>query len=49
MFSVTNVIEARRPDIVVIDKKEGKVIIIDIAVSADVRVVEKEREKVEKH
>ena len=30
-----NVIEARRPDIIVIDKKERKVIIIGIAVPAD--------------
>ena len=44
-----NVIEARRPDIIVIDKKERKGIIIDIAVPADVRVGEKEREKVEKN
>ena len=41
--------EARRPDIIVIDKKERKGIIIDIAVRADVRVGEKEREKVEKY
>ena len=41
-----NVIEARRPDIIVIDKKERKGIIIDIAVPADVRVGEKEKEKV---
>ena len=44
-----NVIEARRPDIIVIDKKEQKGLIIDIAVPADVRVEEKEREKVEKY
>ena len=42
-------IEARRPDIIVIDKKERKGLIIDIAVPADVRVEEKEREKVEKY
>ena len=40
--------EARRPDITLIVKKERKGIIIDIAVLADVRVGEKEREKVEK-
>ena len=40
-----NVIEARRPEIIVIDKKERKGIIIDIAVPADVRVGGKEREK----
>ena len=44
-----NVIEARRPDIILIDKKERKAIIIDIAVPAHVRVGEKEREKMEKY
>ena len=44
-----NVIEARRPDIILIDKKERKWIIIDIGVPADVRVGGKEREKVEKY
>ena len=44
-----NVIEARRPDIVVIDKKEKVCIIVDIAVPADRRVEEKEPEKVEKY
>ena len=50
-FQCDNVIEARRPDIVVviIDKKERKGIIIDIAVPVDVRVGIKEREKVEKY
>ena len=38
---------ARRPDLIVIDKKEQKGIIIDIAVPDDVRVEEKE--KVEKY
>ena len=42
-----NLIEARRPDLKVIDKKEQKGIIIDIAVLADLRVQEKE--KVEKY
>ena len=42
-----NLIEARRPDLIVIGKKEQKGIIIDIAVLADVRVEEKE--KVEKY
>ena len=44
-----NLIEARRPDLIVIDKKEQKGIIIDIAVPADVRVEEKEKENVEKY
>ena len=42
-------IEARKPDIILIDKKEWKGIIIDIAVPADVRVGETEREKLEKY
>ena len=42
-----NLIEARRPDLIVIDKKEQKGIIVDIAVPAYVRVEEKE--KVEKY
>ena len=44
-----NLIEARRPDLIVIDKREQKGIIIDIAVPADVRVQEKEKEKVENY
>ena len=44
-----NVIEARRPDIILIDKKERKGLIINIAVPADVRLGEKEREKMEKY
>ena len=40
-----NVMEARKPDIVVVDKKEHKGIIIDIAASADVRVAENKRKK----
>ena len=40
-----NVIEARRPDIIVIDRKERKGIINDITIPAEVRVGEKEREK----
>ena len=41
--------EARKLDIILIDKKERKGIIIDIAVPDDVRVEEKEREKIEKY
>ena len=40
-----NVIEARRPDIIVIYKKERMGIIIDIAVPADASLMEKEKEK----
>ena len=44
-----HVIEARRPDIVVVNKQERKCTIIDIAVKADKRIGEKENEKVEKY
>ena len=40
--------EKTRPDIIVIDKKEPKGIIIYISIPADVRVEENEREEVEK-
>ena len=42
-------IEARRPDIVFIDKKEREVVMIDIAIPGDDRVKDKELEKVEKY
>ena len=42
-------IETRRPDIILIVKKEQKGIIINIAVPTDVRIGEKERQKVEKY
>ena len=44
-----NIIEARRPDIVLVDKNNRICTIIDIAVPADVRVAEKEREKIGKY
>ena len=44
-----HVIEARRPDIVVVNKQDRKCTIIDIAVPADKRIGEKENEKVEKY
>ena len=43
------IIEARRPDIIFIDKKEKFCKIIDIAIPGDSRVNEKEREKMEKY
>ena len=42
-------IEARRPDIVFIDKKEREVVIIDVAIPGDDRLKDKELEKVEKY
>ena len=44
-----HVIEARRPDIVVVNKQEKECTIIDIALPADKRIGEKENEKVEKY
>ena len=47
--NIDNLIEARRPDIIIVDKKEHKGLIIDIAVPGDVNVGEKEKEQVEKY
>ena len=44
-----HVIEHRRPDIVVVDKKEKSCQIIDIAVPGDLRVHTKEEEKIENY
>ena len=41
-----HVIEARRPDLVVVDKKERSCKIIDIAVPGDSRIEEKEKDKI---
>ena len=42
-------IEARRPDIVFIDKKEKEVVIIEVTIPGDDRVKDKELEKLEKY
>ena len=44
-----HVIEARRPDIVVVEKENNKAIILDIASPWGHRVYEKEGEKIEKY
>ena len=44
-----NVIEARRPDLVLVDKKKKSCVIIDITVPGDCRIREKEMEKIEKY
>ena len=44
-----HVIEARRPDMIIVDKKNNKCQIIDFAVPYDTRVDEKEREKILKY
>ena len=44
-----NVVELRRPDIIVVFKKENKCVIVDIAIPGDSKVHEKEFEKDEKY
>ena len=49
MIQCDKEIEARRPDIVVVDKQKREVKIIDVAIPGDVRVCEKELEKIDKY
>ena len=44
-----NVIQARRPDDIVIHKEKKEALIVDIAVPVDTRIAEKELEKEEKY
>ena len=44
-----NMIEARRPDNVVLHKKKKKCLIVDVAVPGDCRINEKEKEKIDKY
>ena len=44
-----HVIEARRPDLVLVDKKEISCKIIDFAVPGDSRMEEKEKDKIQKY
>ena len=44
-----HVIEAWRPDLVVVDKKERSCKIIDFAIPGDGRIEEKEKDKIEKY
>ena len=44
-----HVLEARRPDLVVVDKKGRSCKIIDFAVLGDSRIEEKEKDKIEKY
>ena len=50
-FSIqtNHVIEARRPDMIIVEKKDKKCQIIDFAVPYDTRVDEKEKEKIQKY
>ena len=44
-----HVIEARRPDLVAVDKKQRSCKIIDFGVPGDSRIEEKEKDKIEKY
>jgi len=44
-----DIIMARRPDLILVDKKGKSCFIVDIAVPGDCRVREKELEKIEKY
>ena len=44
-----HVIEAQRPDLVVVDKKERSCKIIDFAVPGDSRIEQKDNNKIEKY
>ena len=44
-----NAIVERRPDIVIVNKMEKTAIIIDVAVPWDKRIIDKEKEKIEKY
>ena len=44
-----HVIEARRPDLVVVDKKERSCKITDFAVPGDSRIEENEKDKIQKY
>ena len=48
-FSIQTDHEARRPDLVVVDKKWKTCKIIDFAVPGDSRIEEKEKKKIEKY
>ena len=44
-----HLIEARRPDLFVVDKKERSCKVIDFAVPGDSRIEEKKKDKIEKY
>ena len=48
-IQIDHVIEARRPDLVVVDKKERSCKITDFAVPGDSRIEEEEKDKIEKY
>ena len=44
-----NVIKARRPDLILVDKKAKSCVIIDVAIPGDCRIRKKEIENIEKY
>ena len=44
-----NIIKARRPDLILVDKKATSCVIIDVAITGNPRIREKEIEKIEKY
>ena len=44
-----NIIVERRPDIVIVNKMEKTAIITDVATPGDKRIIDKEKEKIEKY
>ena len=44
-----NVMQARRPDLILVDKNAKSCVIINVAVPGDCRICEKEIEKIEKY
>ena len=44
-----HVIQARRPDLILVQKETNKVSLIDVAIPWDSRVEDKSREKMEKY
>ena len=49
IIQTDHVIEARRPDLVAVDKKDRSCKIIDVGVPGDSRIEEKEKDKIEKY
>ena len=49
MIQFDKKIETRKPDIVLVDKEKKEVKIIDVAIPSDLRVCEKELEKIDKY
>ena len=44
-----NIIEERRSDIVIVNKMEKAAIIIDVTIPGDKRIIDKEKQKIEKY